>query len=109
MPAAATTAAILLLYPARDPGALERLRPIALHLQQAGLTDIRARPTHAPPSRRAISFFYSDDRALADVIAKTLAAANWPHLAGNLLQPSLVLLPPGLPPRNPGTVEVQLP
>ncbi len=101
--------AIVLLYPARDPGALDRLRPLALKLQNAGMTDIRAKPVHAPPPRRVISYFYSDDRPLADTIAKTLSGSAWPRLNGNALQPSLVLPPPGLPGRNPGTIEVQLP
>ncbi len=101
--------AIVLLYPARDPGALDRLRPLALKLQNAGVTDIRAKPVHAPPPRRVVSYFYSDDRPLADTIAKTLSGSDWPRLSGNALQPSLVLPPPGLPGRSPGTIEVQLP
>ncbi len=101
--------AIVLLYPARDAGALDRLRPIALKLQGAGMTDIRAKPVHAPPPRRVISYFYTDDRPLADTIARTLAGSAWPKLGGNALQPSLVLPPPGLPGRNPGTIEIQLP
>ncbi len=106
---AGAPAAIVLLYPARDPGALDRLRPLALKLQNAGITDIRAKPVHAPPPRRVISYFYSDDRPLADTIARTLSGSAWPRLGSNALQPSLVLPPPGLPGHNPGTIEVQLP
>ncbi len=106
---AAAPASIIMLYPARDAGALDRLRPIALKLQNAGMTDIRAKPVHAPPPRRVISYFYSEDRPLADAIAKSLAGSTWPKLTGNALQPSLVLPPPGLPGRIPGTIEVQLP
>ncbi len=105
----APPASIILLYPARDAAALDRLRPIALKLQNAGMADIRAKPVHAPPPRRVVSYFYSGDRPLADAIAKTLADSAWPRLNGNALQPSLVLPPPGLPGRIPGTVEVQLP
>ena len=106
---AAAPAAIVLLYPARDPRALSRLDPIALSLQKAGLKDIRAKPVHAPPPRRVISYFYAEDRPLADTIAKVLATSTWPHLNGNSLQPSLVLAPPGITVRSPGTIEVQLP
>ncbi len=102
-------ASVLLLYAAADRGALARLRPLAVALEKAGITDIRAKPIHAAPPRRAVSFFYSDDLALADVIAKTIFNTAWPNLGGNSLQPSLVLIPSGLPPRKPGTVEVQLP
>ncbi len=102
-------AAVLLLYPDRDAEALRRLRPLAIRLQEEGITNIRARPTRALPARRAISYFYTDDEPLAHVIAQTLSQADWPRLDGNSLQPSLVLLPPGLHPRRPGTVEIQLP
>ena len=105
----AAPASILLLYPDRDAEALRRLRPLAIRLQQEGITNIRARPTRALPARRAISYFYTDDEPLAHVIAQTLAEADWPQLKGNSLQPSLVLVPPGLHPRRPGTIEIQLP
>ena len=108
LPAGAPSA-VVLLYPARDSGALNRLRAIALRLQGAGVAEIRAKPVHAPPPRRVISYFYNEDRPLADAIAKTLADSAWPKLSDNSLQPLLVLLPPGLPGRNPGTIEVQLP
>ncbi len=106
---AAAPAAIVLLYPAHDAGALNRLRPIAERLQHAGMTDIRAKPVHAPPQRRVISYFYNEDRPLAEAIAKALEGSDWPHLNGTALQPSLVLPPVGVPGRNPGTIEVQLP
>ncbi len=105
----AAQAAVLLLYPERDAEALRRLRPLAMMLQHEGIANIRARPTRALPARRAISYFYSDDEPLAHVIAQTLSQADWPQLKGNSLQPSLVLLPPGLHPRRPGTIEIQLP
>ncbi len=105
----AAAAAVLLLYPDRDAQALARLRPLAIKLQQQGITNIRARPTRALPARRAISYFYTDDEPLAHVIAQTLSEADWPQLKGNSLQPSLVLVPPGLHPRRPGTIEIQLP
>ncbi len=105
----AAPASILLLYPASRPSVLTQLRPVAEALHRAGYTDIRARPVHAPPPRRAVSFFYSDDKSLADAVARTLAGVHWPRLNGVLLQPSLVLLPAGLPSRSPGAIEIQLP
>lgn len=102
-------ASVVILYPARDAAALDRLRPIALKLQNAGMADIRAKPVHAPPPRRVVSYFYTEDRPLADTIAKALSDSAWPKLNSNSLQPLLVLPPPGLPGRVPGTIEVQLP
>lgn len=108
-PSAEVANSVLLLYPARSPAALARLRPLAIALQHAGFTTIRARPTRVIPTRRAISFFYGEDAARAQLIANLLANSGWPHLDGNSLQPSLVLVPAGLPPRSPGELEVQLP
>jgi hypothetical protein len=109
LPVPAAVPSVLLLFPAHSPRALPRLRMLALALQKAGITDIRAKASAVEPARQAVSYFHGDDAALAQQVATTLASAHWPHMNTQSLQPSLVVLPPGLPERPPGDIEVALP
>ena len=102
-------AAVVLLYPARTHGVLDRLRPVALALQRAGFADIRAKASHAAEPDHAISFFHPTDQRAAETIARILTAAHWPNLSAASLQPVLITPPADAAHHTLGTVEVQLP
>lgn len=98
---------VLLVSPRTVAGAA--LGGLEQRLRAAGMTDVQTRPSTAAPPRRPVHYFYAEDLPLALTASAALAGQGWPHILSNSLVPQLVLLPPGLPPRPPGQIEIQLP
>jgi hypothetical protein len=106
---AAPPGQVILIFPARDQAAWPRLHRLAQLLREAGVDKVEVRPSERRRTSAGVTYFYAEDRGLADKITDALAAADWPGLARNPVAPRLVLTAPAMHPREPGSVDVELP
>ena len=100
---------VVLMVSTRDAAAAQRLDGLVRDLRAAGIDHVVTQPSSSARARRAVSYFFADDLPLAQRITQILAGEGWPRLASNSLAPRLVIPPPGMPQRQPGLIEIQLP
>ncbi len=100
---------VVLMVSSQGQATAQKLDSLTKHLHAAGIGEVETQSSSSAHARRPVSYFFADDLPVAERITQILAVEDWPRLARNALTPRLVVPPAGLPSRQPGLIEIQLP